>query len=143
MHSTTYLWTRRWLCSPSPEAQSLEQWGHWMSVVVITTEAALQCLFLAAVSFWNRASSKLAAALWTEPHHFGLSMAYPSSSLGFMWHHWRLALTVSLYCSFGQPCFLGGFLPAWSCPYIRRFGIQQSSIWIMCPKSSNILTTTH
>ena len=65
--STTHLWTRRWLRSPSPEAQSLDQWGHWKSVFVITTEDALQCLSLAAVSFWHRASSKLAAALWTKP----------------------------------------------------------------------------
>ena len=87
LHSTTHLWTRRWLHNPSAEAQSLEQWGHWKSVVVINAEAALWCLSLAAVSFWHRASSKLPAALWTQPHHFGLSMAYPSRSLGLMWHH--------------------------------------------------------
>ena len=57
------LGTRRWLRCPSPEAQSLEQWGHWKSVVVITAEADLWYLSLAAVSFWHRASSKLAAAL--------------------------------------------------------------------------------
>ena len=51
------------------EAQSLEQWGNWKSVVVITAEAALRCLSLAAVSFWHRASSKLLAVLWTEPSH--------------------------------------------------------------------------
>ena len=79
--------------APQPQ-HSLEQWGHWKSVVVITAEAALRCLSLAAVSFWHRASSKLAAALWTEPCHFGLSLAYPSRSLRLMWHHWRLALTV-------------------------------------------------
>ena len=33
-------------------AQSLEQWGHWKSVV-ITADAALRCLSLAAVSFWH------------------------------------------------------------------------------------------
>ena len=27
LRSATHLWTRRWLCSPSLEAQSLEQWG--------------------------------------------------------------------------------------------------------------------
>ena len=41
LYSTTHLWTRRWLRSPSPEAQHLEQWGHWKSVVVITAEAVL------------------------------------------------------------------------------------------------------
>ena len=45
------------------QRHSLEQWGHWKSVVLITAEAALRCLSLAAVSFWYRASSKLAAAL--------------------------------------------------------------------------------
>ena len=64
--STTHLWTRRWLHSLSPEAQCLEQWEPWKSVV-ITAEAPLRCLSLAAVSFWHRVSSKLAAALWTEP----------------------------------------------------------------------------
>ena len=103
LHSTTHLWTPRGLRSSSTEAQSLEQWGHWKSVV-ITAEAALRCL--AAMSFWYRASLKLAAAQWTEPRHFGLSMAYPSRSLRLMWHHWRLALTVSLYHSFGLPWFL-------------------------------------
>ena len=112
------------------QRHSLEQWGHWKSVVVITAETALRCLSLAAVSFWHWASSKLAAALWTEPHHFGLSMAYPSRSLGLMWPHWRLALIVSLYHSFGLPWFL---LLAWSSPYIRRLSIQHSSIWITCP----------
>ena len=92
-------WTRRRLRSPSPQAKSLEQWGHWKSVVVITADAALRCPSLAAVSFWHWASSKLAADLLTEPRHFGMSMAYPSRSLGLMWHHWRLALTVSLYRS--------------------------------------------
>ena len=129
MCSTTHLWTRRWLRSPSPEAQSLKQWGHWKSVIVITAEAALRCLSLTAVSFWYRASLKLAAALWTEPCHFGLSIAYPSRSLRLMWHHWRLALTVSLYRNFGLPWFL---LPAWSSPYIRRLGIRHSSIRITC-----------
>ena len=113
-------WTRRWLRSPSPEAQSLEQWGHWKSVVVITAEAALQCLSLATVIFWHWASSKLAC-------HFGLSMAYLFRSLGLMWHHLRLALTVSLYRSFGLPWFL---LLAWSSPYIRRLCIRHSSIQI-------------
>ena len=101
-----------------------------LSVVVITAEAALRCLSLAAVSFWHRSSSNLAAALWTEPCHFGLSMAYPSRSLGLMLHHWRLALTVSLYRSFGLPWFL---LPARSSPYIRPLGIRHSSIQITCP----------
>ena len=104
LRSATHLWTRRWLRSPSP--QSLEQWGHKKSIVVITAEAALRCLSLAAVSFWHRLSSKLAVALWTEPRHFGLSMAYSSKFLGLMWHHWILALTVSLYRSFGLPWFL-------------------------------------
>ena len=130
LHSATHLWTRRWLRSSSPEAQSLEQWGHWKSVVVITAEAALLCLSLAAMSFWHRASSKLAAALWTELRHFSQSMAYPSRFLGLMWHYWRLALTVSLYRSFGLPWFL---LLAWSSPYIRRLGIRHSSIQITCP----------
>ena len=122
-------WTGRWLHSPSPEAQSLEQCGEWKSVV-ISAEVALQCLSLAAVSFWHQASLKFAAALWTKPHHFSLSMAYPSRSLRLMWHHWRLALTVYLYCSFGLPWFL---LPAWSFPYIRPLGIRHSSIQFTCP----------
>ena len=132
LRSATHLWTRRWLHnpSPSPEAQSLERWGHWKSVVVITAEAALRCLSLAAVSFWHRTSSKLAAALWTEPCHFGVSIAYPSRSLRLMWHHWRLTLTVYLYHSFGLPWFL---LPSWSSAYIRRLGIRHSSIRITCP----------
>ena len=50
LHSAPHLWTWRWLCSPSPEAHSLEQWGHCKSVAVITAEAALQCLSLAASS---------------------------------------------------------------------------------------------
>ena len=87
-------------------------------------------LSLAAESFWHRASWKLAAALWTEPRHFGLSMAYLSMSLGLMWHHWRLNLTVFLYRRFGLPWFL---LPAWGSPYIRRLGIRHSSIRITCP----------
>ena len=133
LRSATHLWTQRWLCSPSLEAQSLEQWGHWKSVVITT----LRYLSLAAVSFLYRASSKLAAAQWTEPRHFGLSMTYPSGSLGLMWHHWRLALTVSLYRSFGLPwvffCLFVFFLLAWSSPYIRRLGIRHSSIRITCP----------
>ena len=44
LRSAYHIWTRRWLCSPSLEAHSLEQWGHWKSTVVITAEAALQCL---------------------------------------------------------------------------------------------------
>ena len=69
--------------APQPQLfEQFEQWGsHWKSVVVITAEAALRCLSLAAVSFWHRASSKLAAALWTKPRHSGPSMAYPSRSL--------------------------------------------------------------
>ena len=86
------------------QRQSLEQCGHWKSVVVITAEVALQCLFLAAASFWHQASLKIAAALWTEPRHFGLSMGYPSRSLGLMWHHGRL--TVSSYRSFCLTWFL-------------------------------------
>ena len=97
---------------------------------MITAQAALWYLSLAAVSFWHQASSNLAAALLTEPRHFGLSMAYPSRSLELMWHHWRLALTVSLYLSFGLPWFL---LPAWGALYIRYLGIQHSSIRITCP----------
>ena len=46
------------------------------------------------------------------------------------WCHWRLALTVSLYRSFGLPWFL---LLARSSPYIRRLGIWHSSIRITCP----------
>ena len=82
------------------------------------------------MSFLHRVSSKLAAALWTKPRHFGLSIAYPSRSLGLMWHHWRLALTVSLYHSFGLPWFL---LPVWSSLYIRHLSIRHSSIRIACP----------
>ena len=130
LRSTTHLWTRRWLGSPRSEAQDLEQWGHWKTVVVITAEAVLRCLSLAAVSFWHWASSKLAATLLTEPRNFSLSMTYLFRSLRLMWHHWTLALTVPLYRSFGLPWFL---LPAWSSPYIRCLGIQHSSIRIRCP----------
>ena len=128
--STTHIWTWRWLRSPSTEVQSLGQWCYWKSVIMITAEAALRCLSLAAVSFWHRGSSKLVAALSTEPRHFGLSIAYPSRSLGLMWRYWRLALTVSLYRSFGLPWFL---LSIWSSPYIRRLSIRHSSIRITCP----------
>ena len=128
--STTQLWTQRWLRNPSPEAQSLEQWGRWKSLFVIPAKVALWCLSLAAVSFWHQASSKLVAALWTKPCHFGLSMAYPSRSLRLIWHYWILALTVSLYGSFGLPWLL---LPAWSSPYIRCLDIRHSSIQITCP----------
>ena len=58
--STTHLWTRRWLHSPSPEALSLEQWGHWKSVV-ITAEAALRCL--SGSSFFKVGSSSVNQAL--------------------------------------------------------------------------------
>ena len=131
LHSSTHLRTRRWLRSPSLEAQS---------VVMITAEAALRCLSLAAVSFWHRASSKLAAALWTEPHHFGQSMAYPSRSLRWMWHHWRLALTVSLYCSFslvffswpGIPC-TSGVLASNTPPFESRVQSIEVGPWWWWP----------
>ena len=115
--------------APQPQPRGRESWTVG-AVVVIPDEAALLCLSLAEMCFWQRTSSKLVAALWTEPCHFGLSRAYPSRSLGLMWHHWRLALTVFLYRSFGLPWFL---LPAWSSPYIRRHGIRHSSIRITCP----------
>ena len=72
--------------APQPQPRVTESWT--VRAVVITAETALRCFSLAAVSFWYRASSKLAAAMRTEPRHFGLSMAYPSRSLGLMWHHW-------------------------------------------------------
>ena len=46
LRSASYLWTRKGLCSPSLEAHSFIQWGHWKSVVVITAEAAQRCLSL-------------------------------------------------------------------------------------------------
>ena len=45
--STTHLWTRRWLRSPSLEAQSL---GDWKTVAVITAEVALWFLSLSGSS---------------------------------------------------------------------------------------------
>ena len=39
-------WTWRWLLSPGPEAQSLEQWGHWKWVVVLR--------LLCGVSLWQQ-----------------------------------------------------------------------------------------
>ena len=129
LRSANHVWTRRWLRSPSLEALS------W-TMGALEVSCCDHCRGCSAVSlpqevsFWHRASSKLAAALWTETRHFGLSMAYPSRSLGLMWHHLRLALTVSLYRSFGLPWLL---LLAWSSPYIRRLGIWHSSIRITCP----------
>ena len=99
--------------SAGGDAQSLEQWGHWKSVEVITADAALWRRSLAAVSFWLRASLKLDAALCIEALHTGLSIARSSNSLGLMWHHWRFAFTVSLYLSLGRPWFR---LPSWSSP---------------------------
>ena len=36
-----YPWILWWLCKPNLEAQSLEQVGHWNSVVVMSAENAL------------------------------------------------------------------------------------------------------
>ena len=73
---------------------------------------------------------KVGSCIMNQASPFCLSMAYPSRSLGLMWHDWRLALTVSLYRCFGRPWFL---LPAWSTPYIKRLGNRYSSIRITCP----------
>ena len=91
---------------PQPRSNSVLNSGGTGSQLLWSLPRLLCGVSPAAVSFWHRPSSKLAAALGTEPRHFGLSMAYPSRSLRLMWHHWSLALTVSLYRSFGRPWFL-------------------------------------
>ena len=123
--STTYLWKRRWLRSPSPEAQSLEQWGHWMSVVVITAEAALRCLSLS-LSL-SGSSEFLASSL------FKVGSSSVNRALAF-WSVHGISLQVSDWCGTSEdwlwPCLYTAvlvYLDFFCRPEVpRRSGVSAS-----------------
>lgn len=115
--SASHLWTWRWLSNPRLEVQSLEQWGRWKSVVIITADDALWRWSLAAVSFRHWASLKVTAASWIVIHQRGQSLAHSSNSMGLSLHPWRFAFTVSLYHFFflnglGFSCHAGALCTA-------------------------------
>lgn len=88
---------------------------------------------LARMSLWHGSSSKLLDAEWAIARQDVRSPARCSGSIGLMLHHWRLALTVCLYCFLGFACDAPAqhTIDVWACD-IRLYG------WYALPTASEL-----